>query len=186
MATGKEIKRLRGRISAQDAATLIGVDVERLRKWEQRDADPKDTADIKAVEDYFGCKLSELPKLENFQFIPKIEPKSIEEIKLSQIDLNQPVIQVILNLSYTGRKNADTMDKLATTHQQSTDIIAALVAAIVPNSKLAEKLTASLVSRHEADDEDFPIEDELNTKGIDLLRQQLQNGKRKKADKNHS
>jgi transcriptional regulator with XRE-family HTH domain len=71
MATGKEIKRLRGSLSAAAAAEMIGVDVERLRKWEQRDADPKDSADIIAVENYFGVSLDKLSKLDNFQFVPK-------------------------------------------------------------------------------------------------------------------
>lgn len=71
MAAGKEIKRLRGSISVQKVASLIGVDVERLRKWEQRDADPKDSGDVAAVEAYFGRPISELSRLDNFQFVPR-------------------------------------------------------------------------------------------------------------------
>lgn len=79
MPAGEEIKRLRGRISAQEAATLIGVDVERLRKWESRNVDPKDSDDIRAIEGYFGVSLKELSKLENFQFIPKSKNGSKRE-----------------------------------------------------------------------------------------------------------
>lgn len=47
MAAGKEIERLRkshaNRLSVAKAASFIGVDSERLRKWESRDADPSDT-----------------------------------------------------------------------------------------------------------------------------------------------
>lgn len=72
MAAGREIKRLREnqpkKVSAEMAASLIGVDVERLRKWEQRDADPKDSEDIRKVEKYFGQSVSKLNLLENFQF----------------------------------------------------------------------------------------------------------------------
>lgn len=71
MAAGKEIKRLRGNVSAQQAATLIGVDVEKLRKWEQRDVNPKDSGDIVKVEDYFGVAIDQLGSLDNFQFVPK-------------------------------------------------------------------------------------------------------------------
>lgn len=71
MAAGKEIKRLRGNVSAAKAANLIGVDPERLRKWEERNVDPKDVGDISAVEAYFGCTLKELEQLDNFQFSPK-------------------------------------------------------------------------------------------------------------------
>lgn len=81
MAVGKEIKRLREsqpkRISAEFVATAIGVDVERLRKWEQRDADPKDSGDQKKVEDYFNCKMEELGKLDSFIFyVPGKEGKA--------------------------------------------------------------------------------------------------------------
>jgi transcriptional regulator with XRE-family HTH domain len=72
MATGKEIKRLREsnekKISVAKAASLIGIDSERLRKWEQRDADPNDSDDIEKVEKYFGVSLDDLKKLDNFQF----------------------------------------------------------------------------------------------------------------------
>src|SRR5688572_25603176 len=71
MATGKEIKRLRGKISAARVAELIGVDADRLRKWEERDTDPKDTGDVEKVEAYFGVTLSELADLTNFDFVKK-------------------------------------------------------------------------------------------------------------------
>lgn len=71
MAAGQEIKRLRGSISAERAAKLIGVDSARLRKWEQRDVDPKDSGDINSIESYFGCKLSDLKNLDSFKFEPK-------------------------------------------------------------------------------------------------------------------
>lgn len=76
MAAGKEIKRLRGNMSAQEAATLIGVDVDRLRKWEQRDVDPKDSGDILRVENFFGLPISDLPKLDNFQWTSKSGSKT--------------------------------------------------------------------------------------------------------------
>jgi transcriptional regulator with XRE-family HTH domain len=84
MAAGKEIKRLRGNISTQKIAGLIGIDVERLRKWEQRDVDPKDIKDIKQIEWYFGCKVEDLTKLDNFNFVQKEKlpstPKSLDNI----------------------------------------------------------------------------------------------------------
>ncbi len=61
MAAGKEIKRLREsgikKISAETLAGYMNVDAAKLRKWEQRDADPKDSGDKKNVETYFGCTL---------------------------------------------------------------------------------------------------------------------------------
>jgi len=69
MAFGSDLKKLRGKISAQKVADLIGVGVDRLRKWEERDIDPSDTGDIAAVERYFGCKLVEIGKLQKFDFV---------------------------------------------------------------------------------------------------------------------
>ena len=69
MAAGQEIKRLRGSISVEKVANLIGVNAGRLRKWEQRDADPKDSGDIAKIEAYFGVPIKELPNLDNFQFL---------------------------------------------------------------------------------------------------------------------
>lgn len=69
MATGKEIKRLRGKKSALDVAALIGVSVDRLRKWEERDTDPADTGDIQKVENYFGVPLDGLVSLSDFDFV---------------------------------------------------------------------------------------------------------------------
>lgn len=70
MATGLEIKRLRGKkISASEAANLIGVGVDRLRKWEERNVDPSDTGDIQKVEQYFGCKLNQLSSIKIFDFV---------------------------------------------------------------------------------------------------------------------
>ncbi len=70
MAFGKEFKRLRIKagISAAEAAKWIGVNDERLRKWEQRDADPKDLNDIQKIEDYFETQIGKLDNLDFFNF----------------------------------------------------------------------------------------------------------------------
>ena len=51
MAAGKEIKRLREsgikKISAETLAGYMNVDAAKLRKWEQRNADPKVSGDKK-------------------------------------------------------------------------------------------------------------------------------------------
>lgn len=80
MAAGKEIKRLRGKnISAADAATFIGVGVDRLRKWEERDVDPSDTGDIAKVETYFGIPLWALKDLKTFDFVEN--PHAVKDFK---------------------------------------------------------------------------------------------------------
>jgi transcriptional regulator with XRE-family HTH domain len=91
-------------------------------------------------------------------------------------DYSQPIIQVVLNLSYIGKKNAETMDKavdgintIAATNQKNTEIIAALVGAIIPNSKLASQLSSTLADLYK--DGDRPVEDFLPA-GTDLSKKQ--------------
>lgn len=98
------------------------------------------------------------------------------EAKDSEL-LGKPMIQVVLNLSYIGRKNADSMDKMAATNQRNTEIIAALVATMLPNSKFAGKLAASLADLHE-EDEVPPIEEMLNKAGNEFLKKQMQQSKK--------
>lgn len=64
MAFGKEIKRLRdsSNISAQAFADAIGISAERLRKWEQRDLNPRHE-DTELIEGYFGMTLQEISRL---------------------------------------------------------------------------------------------------------------------------
>lgn len=54
--------------SAAEVALWIGVDAERMRKWEQRDTGPKDPTDIKKIESYFKYNIDDLDKLDNFKF----------------------------------------------------------------------------------------------------------------------
>lgn len=98
MAAGKEIKRLRGNVSAAKAASLMGVDPDRLRKWEERNVDPKDVGDINAVENYFGCTLKELESLDKFQFGPKEkvpvkEPESEDFLKRAILNLTEDKLE---------------------------------------------------------------------------------------------
>lgn len=80
MSAGKEIKRLviNARITASKAAKEIGVDADRLRKWMERDADPKDTGDIQAVEAFFGCSLADLSKVDKFQTKSKASKEGLK------------------------------------------------------------------------------------------------------------
>jgi phage repressor protein C with HTH and peptisase S24 domain len=73
MGTGKQIKRLRlrARLSAEKAAALIGVDVDRLRKWEAKDLEPRN-ADSRKIEAFFGIALDDLEQLESFNFFQNV------------------------------------------------------------------------------------------------------------------
>jgi hypothetical protein len=108
MATGKEIKRLRGKdVTASKAAKLIGVGVDRLRKWEERDSDPSDTGDIAKVEAYFGRKLDALHEIKAFDFVelkPPLDPVVGQDLSM----------QAIHNLTQSGIKLANAQEIMAT------------------------------------------------------------------------
>jgi phage repressor protein C with HTH and peptisase S24 domain len=79
MGTGKEIRRLRlnSRLSAEKAAKLIGVDADRLRKWEAKDLEPrKDDAD--SIEKFFGVSIDKLPELKAFNFFQNVPNQANE------------------------------------------------------------------------------------------------------------
>lgn len=97
MGAGAEIKRLRelsGK-SAAVVASLIGVDAERMRKWERNNVDPNDSEDIRKVELYFGKTLNELGTLETFQFVKKEKPPETDDFKeryYRQIEKNNDLL----------------------------------------------------------------------------------------------
>ena len=66
MAFGNTIKRLRedAHISVQKLSDLIGVNADRMRKWEQNDSIPR-INDVSKIESFFGMDLSEIEKLES-------------------------------------------------------------------------------------------------------------------------
>lgn len=107
MPAGNEIKRLRikAQKSAAEVAALMGVNAERLRKWEQRDVDPKDSADINRVEKFFGTSLDNLSKLNEFDFGQDgTKRDSGEEYWHEKNDLTN---QTILNLAESNRIMAE-------------------------------------------------------------------------------
>lgn len=90
MGFGLEIKRLREGtgMSAQKFATLIGVDAERLRKWEQKDFAPRDE-DRTAIENFFGMRLEQIMKLKYFpDELKNAEPYLEKRRKLKNINDN--------------------------------------------------------------------------------------------------
>lgn len=114
MAAGKEIKRLRGKnITASQAASLIGVGVDRLRKWEERDTDPSDTGDIAKVERYFGVTLSDLKTLKSFDFVET--PRGTD-----LLDNKDLTMQAILNLTESNRILAESNRSLARSNEELT------------------------------------------------------------------
>lgn len=79
MNTGKQIRRLRlkARLSAEKAAKIIGVDADRLRKWESKNSEPR-ADDAKTIEDFFGVPLDQLENLESFNFFQNVPHETNE------------------------------------------------------------------------------------------------------------
>ena len=65
MAFGVEIKRLKdlSGLSAQAFADIMGIEAPRLRKWMEKDLNPK-YEDVQKIESFFGMTLEQIMKLE--------------------------------------------------------------------------------------------------------------------------
>lgn len=92
VAFGKEIKRLReqSNYSAKKMADLMNVDVERLRKWEQRDQDPRDE-DTEKIEAFFQMPINEAMKLKS---LPKVQKVPLLKMAFSTEDLLKDNLQL--------------------------------------------------------------------------------------------
>lgn len=147
MAAGKEIKRLRGKkVSAADAATLIGVKVDRLRKWEERDTDPSDTGDVQKVESYFGVSLPGLKSLKNFDFVEFPRGNDMSEKYIKAIERERNRLEKDLDLSLGElRHNVLLSRAIAETNQE---MLAELLAKQTKRP-LAEELDSASIKSFE-------------------------------------
>jgi transcriptional regulator with XRE-family HTH domain len=98
-----------------------------------------------------------------------------------ETNYGQPIIQVVLNLSYIGKKNADSIDKMADSNLLNAKSIATLVNMLASNSDLSELLEPSQISPDMPDD--LPVEAFLGKEGSDFLNKQKQAGKKKVGHK---
>lgn len=125
MAAGKEIKRLREaqerKVSVAKAASLIGVDPERLRKWEQRDADPTEAEDIGKIQNYFGVFISELKNLDSFQFRSQGSYKLDTTIRTSNQPL--PFETKALPANFDRNQFIETLKTYATVVQKNNETL---------------------------------------------------------------
>lgn len=142
--------RERRGLNKSQAAKKLGISSQLLGQYESASRLPK-TGFFLKWKQVFGEDL-----MKQIETNVSHEANKLEE---AEVDYSQPIINVVLNLSYIGKKNADSMDKMAATNQQNTEIIAALVASMLPNSKFAQKLAASLSAPHT--DEGLSAEDFL-------------------------
>jgi transcriptional regulator with XRE-family HTH domain len=74
MGFGKELKRLResAKISVQKLADKIGVDADRMRKWEQLDYEPRHE-DVVKIELFFGMPLASVSGLHSLGDFLKVQ-----------------------------------------------------------------------------------------------------------------
>lgn len=117
MPAGEHLKRLREKanISVAKAADLVGVDADRWRKWEQRNADPKDSGDTNKILTFFQIsEIGDLCRLENFQFVPNKESLRLPGLQAVQItpkaweDLAESVKRLSIGVE-TGQNNISTI-----------------------------------------------------------------------------
>jgi hypothetical protein len=112
----------------------------------------------------------------NKEFGPKLENLTREQDPGYG---SQPIIQVVMNLSYIGKKNADSIDKMADSNLLNAQSIATLVNLLASNSDLPAALGSSLAGQGMPGD--LPVEAFLGSKGSDALKNQMRAGKKKGA-----
>lgn len=83
MGFGSVLKKLREKsgLSAPKMANIIGIDVDRMRKWEQKDLTPR-YSDRQKIEAFFNMDLDEIAKLstiEKFLKVPYLKHDFIEK-----------------------------------------------------------------------------------------------------------
>lgn len=64
-------------ISAQKLADLIGINANRLRKWEEKDMNPR-TEDVNLIEEFFGLEMKKILELTSIKKFVKV-PNTLSE-----------------------------------------------------------------------------------------------------------
>lgn len=84
MGFGKELKRLResAKISVQKLADKIGVDADRMRKWEQLDYEPRHE-DVVKIELFFGMPIASISRLHSIGDFLKVQNTAAPDGKKS-------------------------------------------------------------------------------------------------------
>jgi hypothetical protein len=149
------------RVSVPKFEEQTGIPKDRVYKWLKRGTGKVDHEDAAIVEGWLNGNMDR-------------STKQIEQ------EYGQPIIQVVLNLSYIGKKSADSIDKMADSNLLNAKSIATLVN-LLANSDLASQLTSAQSGQHTQahDDDNLPAEAFLGTAGSDAIRRQTQSGKKK-------
>jgi transcriptional regulator with XRE-family HTH domain len=133
----KELREKK-KISQEELSRQTGIPRARIGKWELGKGNPK-ANDLKTLEKFFSIEETEKENGSNM----------VEE---AEAHYGQPIIQVVLNLSYIGKKNADSIDKMADSNLLNAKSIATLVGLLTSNSDLAAQLISSPLAQHMPDD----------------------------------
>jgi transcriptional regulator with XRE-family HTH domain len=113
MAFGKEIKRLREKASwsAQKTADQLGVKVERLRKWEQRDLDPRDE-DALLIEKFFNLPIAEIKKVDDIRKFHKVPNMENHKESTGESDYKEKYIRLLEELRQQDLANLTVLKEM--------------------------------------------------------------------------
>jgi transcriptional regulator with XRE-family HTH domain len=163
-------------------AGRFGISVAMLKSYEGGKAKPDELL-IQRLSKYSGVKeddlLSKKLKEDDVEKVENVE-RGRSKVQDLETEYGQPIIQVVLNLSYIGKKSADSIDKMADSNLLNAKSIATLVN-LLANSDLASQLTSAQNVQHtqEHEDDNLPAEAFLGTAGSDAIKRQTQGGKKK-------
>lgn len=156
MGFGAELKRLREgvNISANKLAKLIGVDAERLRKWEQKDMSPRDE-DTALIEKFFGVAIQDVGKLSSlkeFLNVPKNAPPQMDyNAHLPQRDPGEVTAATIRDVARSLVIQSEAIKIQAEanrlTAENSRDILGITRSIEHVHLKMNEDLPASIVEK---------------------------------------
>jgi transcriptional regulator with XRE-family HTH domain len=179
----KIIRSLSGKTQEEFRGYFTRVTLAMQKSYEGGKAEP-DSLYLQELSELSGVPVNDLMNKEITKKDVKLKVENGENVDgeaLPDEKKRGVIMQVVLNLSYSEKKNSNTIEKMAATNQQNSDMIAALLLELLPNSKFAARLAASLSVPPE--DDDFAIEDELTEEGIRLLAEQMGKGKKRPANK---
>lgn len=141
MAFGAEIKRLRtkNKISAQSLSNMLGISAVRLRKWEERDTNPR-YEEAKIIEEYFGIKIGDFKNLDSLPNVQKVTretgkiPDSTHQEKLLAIKNGEKRIP-----AYSGNTQAGIIT-VYSDDPSMQEPVGSLPASMFPGCNHAEKI----------------------------------------------
>jgi|ERR1700749_1362669 len=176
MGVGTQIKRIRdlNDLSAVKMASLIGVDVERLRKWESKNLNPR-REDSDKIEEFFKVPISELSKIDKIVYSSKNVPR--EAAKRRSIDMvdHSPPEKYLYELIESNRILADATKTAAESDKIKAEANKKLIES---NAALAGLLKHSMETVTVKNAEENPLTEPETIRNILLLMARIGSGQR--------